>query len=203
MLTATGILTGPGTADEPVPEEKTAAVLSEFSHTITGQKLPFGISPTTAGARGSDVIIEGIASGVTDRPRRVQTIMSSSMVLVLVVIIAALGVAYVIGRLITLRAGMIRAGEQAANVDTSDLGLSQTGPTIAAFLRRVVRTLRRGPQSRRPGLRRATRSCSRRNRHGRQSRSRQAAFGPVPAHHHHLRRPRAAAVPHERGPQGR
>ncbi|WP_029110405.1 thioredoxin family protein [Mycobacterium sp. URHD0025] len=59
--------------------------------------------------------------------------MSSSMVLVLVVIIAALGVAYVIGRLITLRAGMIRAGEQAANVDTSDLGLSQTGPTILHF----------------------------------------------------------------------
>ncbi len=55
------------------------------------------------------------------------------MVLVLVVIIAALGVAYVIGRLITLRAGMIRAGEQAANVDTSDLGLSQTGPTILHF----------------------------------------------------------------------
>lgn len=65
VLTATGILTGPGTADEPVPEDKTAAVLSEFSNTITGQKLPFGIAPTTAGARGSDVIIEGIASGVT------------------------------------------------------------------------------------------------------------------------------------------
>jgi hypothetical protein len=65
VLTATGILTGPGTADEPVPDDKTAAVLSEFSHTITGQKLPFGIAPTTAGARGSDVIIEGIASGVT------------------------------------------------------------------------------------------------------------------------------------------
>ncbi|MGV0812340.1 mannan chain length control protein LmeA [Mycolicibacterium boenickei] len=65
VLTATGIMTGPGTADEPVPEEKTAAVLAEFSDTITGQKLPFGIAPTTAGARGSDVIIEGIASGVT------------------------------------------------------------------------------------------------------------------------------------------
>lgn len=65
VLTATGILTGPGTADEPVPDDKTAAVLAEFSNTITGQKLPFGIAPTTAGARGSDVIIEGIASGVT------------------------------------------------------------------------------------------------------------------------------------------
>ncbi|MGV0773744.1 thioredoxin family protein [Mycobacterium syngnathidarum] len=59
--------------------------------------------------------------------------MSSSMVLVIVVLIAALGVAYVIGRLITLRAGMIRAGEEAANVDTSDLGLSPTGPTVLHF----------------------------------------------------------------------
>ncbi|WP_135452522.1 thioredoxin family protein [Mycobacterium sp. DL99] len=59
--------------------------------------------------------------------------MSSSMVLVIVVLIAALGVAYVIGRLITLRAGMIRAGEEAANIDTSDLGLSQTGPTVLHF----------------------------------------------------------------------
>lgn len=55
------------------------------------------------------------------------------MVLVIVVLIAALGVAYVIGRLITLRAGMIRAGEEAANVDTSDLGLSPTGPTVLHF----------------------------------------------------------------------
>lgn len=55
------------------------------------------------------------------------------MVLVIVVLIAALGIAYVIGRLITLRTGMIRAGEQAADVDTSDLGLSHTGPTVLHF----------------------------------------------------------------------
>lgn len=55
------------------------------------------------------------------------------MVLVIVVLIAALGIAYVIGRLITLRAGMIRAAEQAADVDTSDLGLSHTGPTVLHF----------------------------------------------------------------------
>ncbi|OBB27761.1 thiol reductase thioredoxin [Mycolicibacterium peregrinum] len=59
--------------------------------------------------------------------------MSSSMVLAIVVLIAALGVAYVIGRLITLRSGMIRAGEEAADVDTSDLGLSHTGPTVLHF----------------------------------------------------------------------
>jgi hypothetical protein len=27
--------------------------------------LPFGIAPTSEGARGSDIIIEGIATGVT------------------------------------------------------------------------------------------------------------------------------------------
>lgn len=55
------------------------------------------------------------------------------MVLVIVVLVAALGIAYVIGRLITLRAGMIRAGEEAANIDTSGLGLSHTGPTVLHF----------------------------------------------------------------------
>ncbi|TGB40268.1 thioredoxin family protein [Mycolicibacterium peregrinum] len=59
--------------------------------------------------------------------------MSSSMVLAIVVLIAALGVAYVIGRLITLRAGLIRAGKEAADIDTSDLGLSDTGPTVLHF----------------------------------------------------------------------
>ncbi|MGV0783221.1 thioredoxin family protein [Mycolicibacterium peregrinum] len=59
--------------------------------------------------------------------------MSSSLVLAIVVLIAALGVAYVIGRLITLRAGLIRAGKEAADVDTSDLGLSDTGPTVLHF----------------------------------------------------------------------
>ena len=59
--------------------------------------------------------------------------MSSSLVLAIVVLIAALGVAYVIGRLITLRAGLIRAGKEAADIDTSDLGLSDTGPTVLHF----------------------------------------------------------------------
>jgi thiol-disulfide isomerase/thioredoxin len=59
--------------------------------------------------------------------------MSSSVVLVITVLIAALGVAYVIGRLVTLRAGMLRAADEASNVDTSDLGLSSDGPTIVHF----------------------------------------------------------------------
>ncbi len=65
VFTATGVLTGPATADQPVPEDKTAAVLAAFSTTMPGQKLPFGVAPTSEGARGSDIIIEGIAEGVT------------------------------------------------------------------------------------------------------------------------------------------
>ncbi len=64
-VTATGVLTGPGTADTDVPADKLPAVLSAFSTELPGQKLPFGIAPTSEGARGSDVIIEGIAEGVT------------------------------------------------------------------------------------------------------------------------------------------
>lgn len=65
VFTATGVLTGAGTADQQVPEDKTAAVLAAFSTTMPGLKLPFGFAPTSEGARGSDVIIEGIAEGVT------------------------------------------------------------------------------------------------------------------------------------------
>jgi hypothetical protein len=65
VLSAAGVLTGAGTADQPVPEDKTQAVLQAFSTSMPGLKLPFGIAPTSEGARGSDVIIEGIAEGVT------------------------------------------------------------------------------------------------------------------------------------------
>ena len=53
--------------------------------------------------------------------------------LAIVVIVGALGLAYVVGRLLTLRAGLLKASEAAANVDTSDLGLSETGPTVLHF----------------------------------------------------------------------
>ena len=65
VFTPTGVLTGAGTADQEVPEDKTAAVLAAFASTMPGLKLPFGLAPTSEGARGSDVIIEGIAEGVT------------------------------------------------------------------------------------------------------------------------------------------
>lgn len=59
--------------------------------------------------------------------------MSSSWVLASAVLIAALGLAYIIGRLLTLRAGLLKASEDAADVDTSDLGLSTSGPTVVHF----------------------------------------------------------------------
>jgi LmeA-like phospholipid-binding len=65
VMSATGVLTGPGTADQDVPEDKKAAVLAAFSAELPGQQLPFGLKPTAEGARGSDIIIEGIAEGVT------------------------------------------------------------------------------------------------------------------------------------------
>ena len=62
--------------------------------------------------------------------------MSPSLVVVIAVLIAALGVAYVIHRLIALRAGLIKETTETAGsepVDTSDLGLSGTGPTVVHF----------------------------------------------------------------------
>jgi thiol-disulfide isomerase/thioredoxin len=59
--------------------------------------------------------------------------MNSTLVIVVAVLIAAFGVAYVIGRLVTLRSGLMRAQAAEDAVDTSDLGLSTTGPTIVHF----------------------------------------------------------------------
>jgi thiol-disulfide isomerase/thioredoxin len=59
--------------------------------------------------------------------------MSSSLGLTIVIVIAVLAVGYLVGRLITLRSGMLRDAAKAADVDTSDLGLSDTGPTVLHF----------------------------------------------------------------------
>lgn len=67
VITPTDVVTGPNTADQPVPQDKKAAVLGAFGATIPGQRLPFGLKPTAEGARGSDLIIEGIAEDVTVR----------------------------------------------------------------------------------------------------------------------------------------
>jgi len=65
VVTPTGILTGPDTANQTVPDDKRDAVLHAFSARLPNQRLPFGVTPTSEGARGSDVIIEGITRGVT------------------------------------------------------------------------------------------------------------------------------------------
>ncbi len=62
--------------------------------------------------------------------------MSPSLVAVIAVLIAAFGVAYVINRMIALRAGLLKETPDTAGsapVDTSDLGLSGTGPTVVHF----------------------------------------------------------------------
>jgi thiol-disulfide isomerase/thioredoxin len=62
--------------------------------------------------------------------------MSPSLVAAIAVVIAAMGVAYVINRLIALRAGLLKNTTETAGsepVDTSDLGLSRTGPTVVHF----------------------------------------------------------------------
>jgi hypothetical protein len=65
VLTPVGILTGPDTANQKVPDDKRGAVLAAFRRQLPDQRLPFGVGPTSEGARGSDVIIEGITEGVT------------------------------------------------------------------------------------------------------------------------------------------
>jgi hypothetical protein len=64
-FTGTGIITGAGTADRRVPDDKKEAVLAAFTKSLPGQKLPFAITTTREGSRGSDIIIEGVAQGVT------------------------------------------------------------------------------------------------------------------------------------------
>ncbi|BCI84224.1 thiol reductase thioredoxin [Mycolicibacterium sp. TY66] len=60
----------------------------------------------------------------------------NSTVVVLTVLVAALGIAYIIGRLLTLRAGLMKEvvpAETSAENDNADLGLSTTGPTVVHF----------------------------------------------------------------------
>jgi LmeA-like phospholipid-binding len=65
VITPTGVLTGPDTANQAVPDDKRDAVLRSFSARLPNQRLPFAVAPQTVGARGSDVIIEGITYGVS------------------------------------------------------------------------------------------------------------------------------------------
>jgi hypothetical protein len=65
VFTPTGVVTGPNTANQKVPDDKRDAVLAAFAGQLPDQRLPFGVAPTRQGARGSDVIIEGITTGLT------------------------------------------------------------------------------------------------------------------------------------------
>src|SRR5262245_47108098 len=62
--------------------------------------------------------------------------MSPSLFAVIAVLIAAFGIAYVINRMIALRAGLLKETPATADtmpVDISELRLSDTGPTIVHF----------------------------------------------------------------------
>lgn len=59
--------------------------------------------------------------------------MSTPLTLVVVIVITVLGLGYLVGKLMTLRAGMLRAAAEASDIDTSGLGLSDTGPTLLHF----------------------------------------------------------------------
>jgi thiol-disulfide isomerase/thioredoxin len=59
--------------------------------------------------------------------------MHTSLTLVIVIVIVVLGLGYLVGKLITLRSGMLRAAAEASDIDTSGLGLSPSGPTILHF----------------------------------------------------------------------
>ena len=95
--------------------------------------------------------------------------MTPALITAIAAIAAALGVAAIAGVLHNRRSGVLRDTTTPTAVDTSDLGLSRTGPTIVHFsavwcgpcagVRRVVD----------PGLRRPARGRPHRDRHGRQS----------------------------------
>ncbi|WP_167097609.1 thioredoxin family protein [Mycobacterium sp. DL592] len=59
--------------------------------------------------------------------------MTSSLVIAVAAIAAALGVAAIAGVLHNRRSGVLRHSADPDDIDTSDLGLSRTGPTIVHF----------------------------------------------------------------------
>jgi thiol-disulfide isomerase/thioredoxin len=112
--------------------------------------------------------------------------MTASLVAVLCVIAAALGVAVVVGVLVNRRSGTVRESFDPLVGDTADLGLQGTGPTVVHFsavwcgpcaaVRRVVNEVC---------------TCG------------APAFGAIAADDVHLRRRRPAAVSRRRCAEGR
>ena len=171
------------------------AVLAAFSASLPGQKLPFGIAPDQRGGARLRRHHRRHRRGSNRRPRRVQTVMSSSWIAVIAVLIAAFGVAYVIGRLLTLRAGLLQGDRRMRRRRHQRPRPVGDRADRRALQRGVVRTVRGGAPGRRPGVRRPARRRARGDRHGRQSGCGAAAFGAVAADDLHLRRRRPATVP--------
>ncbi|MDY6997681.1 MAG: thioredoxin family protein [Actinomycetota bacterium] len=59
--------------------------------------------------------------------------MDSWLILVIAGAIAAFGLLFVVSQVLRMRAGLARGSTEVAEVDTSGLGLSTTGPTIVHF----------------------------------------------------------------------
>ena len=203
VLTATGVLTGAGHRRPAGSRRQEGRGAGGVLHP---HARPEAAVRARADRRGRPRLRHhhrGHRRGSNHRPGRVQSVMSSSWVLAITVLVAALGVAYVIGRLLTLRAGLLKASDDAANVDTSDLGLSDTGPTVVHFsavwcgpcagVRRVVEQV----CDELPEVAHVEIDMDA------NPEAAQAAFGAVASHHDHLRRRRAAPLPHPRRPQGR
>src|SRR5215211_5496907 len=57
----------------------------------------------------------------------------TTSVIALIAIVAALALAAMIGALINRRAGVLRDTTEVSDADTTDLGLSRTGPTVVHF----------------------------------------------------------------------
>mgnify|MGYP000182667362 FL=1 len=59
--------------------------------------------------------------------------MSSSWIVVIAVLIGAFGLAFVVGRVLTMRSGRMTEAPDMPAVDIGELGLSGTGPTVLHF----------------------------------------------------------------------
>ena len=91
VLTPTGVLTGPGTADQEVPDDKKQAVLDAFRSALPDQKLPVRRGADQPGRPGFRCDHRGHHRRSNHHPRRVQTVMSTSVGVVIAVLIGVLG----------------------------------------------------------------------------------------------------------------
>ncbi len=78
VMTATGVLTGAGTADQQVPEDKTGCGARRVLHRACPGKAAVRHRPDQRGSARLRCDHRGHRRGSNHRPRRVQTVMSSS-----------------------------------------------------------------------------------------------------------------------------